>query len=219
MNGRKTKKGKNYSMNSNPDRNLGDFYQTPISMTQRFLDTDPIPDKENCTVLDPAAGKGAIIDVLIKNGFESVGGYDLFLMDPKINFIEVDTSVDYIFCNPPFSLANEFLLHSYRIARKKFFFLMPLDYLHGKQRFKKKVFRGLESVSIFIRKPMLSDGIRDDGKYNTGMLCYAWYTFNCENQNIKPTINWLDNRNDVFNLRAKPDDIDHDSQLMMEIPE
>ena len=44
---------------------------------------------------------------------------------------------------------------------------------------------------------MLGETLRTDGKYNTGMMVYAWYVF--ENGYIDlPTIDWIDNNNDIL---------------------
>ena len=44
---------------------------------------------------------------------------------------------------------------------------------------------------------MLSNEIREDGKYNTGMMVYAWYIWDKEHKG-SATIDWIDNNNDVL---------------------
>ena len=59
---------------------------------------------------------------------------------------------------------------------------------------------GLKKVYVFTRYPMLGEPLRDEGKYNTGMMVYAWYIF--ENHfSGSPTIDWLDNNGDVLSKK------------------
>ena len=49
---------------------------------------------------------------------------------------------------------------------------------------------------------MLGEKLRDDGKYHTGMMVYAWYVF--ENMySGKPCISWIDNNDDVISKKDK----------------
>ena len=54
-----TEKGKNFSANNTTDRRKQtDFYETPYSLTRKFLDAEEF-DK-SLSVCEPACGKGAI---------------------------------------------------------------------------------------------------------------------------------------------------------------
>ena len=44
---------------------------------------------------------------------------------------------------------------------------------------------------------MLSSEIREDGKYKTGMMVYAWYIWDRAYKG-SATIDWIDNNNDVL---------------------
>jgi hypothetical protein len=64
---------------------------------------------------------------------------------------------------------------------------------------------GLKKVYVFTRYPMLGDTLREDGKYNTGMMVYAWYIF--ENHfGGAATIDWIDNNKDVLSKKDKIED-------------
>lgn len=103
---------------------------------------------------------------------------------------------DAIITNPPFSLAKEFILKACEVA-PRFAFLLPLNYLHGKERLDEIYSREiLEKVYVFARYPLLSAQIRPDGKYETGMMVYAWYIFDTRHKGA-PTIRWIDNDSDV----------------------
>ena len=194
----KKKKGKNFSANNaKGQRKKSDFYETPYSMTSHLLRVEEF-DK-SLTVCEPACGAGAISNILKKH-WNNVIAYDV-----EKDFLLEYGNYDYIITNPPFSIAYEFVQRAKRVATKKFAFLLPLSYLHGKKRYDDiymdKTY-GLKKVYVFTRYPMLGETLRDDGKYNTGMMVYAWYIF--ENHfSGSPTIDWLDNNGDVLSKKDK----------------
>ena len=49
---------------------------------------------------------------------------------------------------------------------------------------------------------MLGETLRSDGKYNTGMMVYAWYVFE-KSYNGEPMIKWIDNNSDVLRKHEK----------------
>lgn len=190
--------GKNFSCNNaSGKRRKGDFYETPYSMTEQLLEHEKFDYKK--LVLEPACGKGAITKIL-KNNFFYVDGSDIEKDFLKNDFIYYD----YIITNPPFSLAFEFIQKSKQIAKEKFAMLLPLSYLHGKKRYEKKIFRDenypLTKVYVFTRYSLLIDTIREDGKYKTGMMVYAWFIWEKEPKTKEyPIIKWINN--DKFILK------------------
>ena len=193
-------KGKNFSGNTGRvenKRKKSDFYETPYSITNHLLNVESFDT--NFTVCEPACGNGAITKVLkSKWDEEKITSYDI-----EKNFLTETEQYDYIITNPPFSIANEFIEKAKKVARKKFAFLLPLSYLHGKKRYDTiytDLSYGLREVFVFTRYPMLGEELRDDGKYHTGMMVYAWFVFQneyCE----KPNISWIDNNDDVLSKK------------------
>ena len=47
---------------------------------------------------------------------------------------------------------------------------------------------------------MLGETLREDGKYNTGMMVYAWYVWTNGYSGL-PIIDWLDNNEDVLSKK------------------
>jgi hypothetical protein len=188
--------GKNFSGNSNPARHKNDFYQTPYNITRRLLEVEKFEGR----ILEPACGAGAITAVLKEAGYDDVTSYDL-LLDGK-DFLTETRKFDAIITNPPFSLAKEFILKACEVA-PHFAFLLPLSYLHVKERLDKIYSREiLEKIYVFTRYPLLSRDIRADGKYETGMMVYAWYIFDTRHGGA-PTMHWIDNQNDVVRKTKK----------------
>jgi len=195
-----TSKGKNFSTNNaSGKRKESDFYETPFSITQQFLDVEKI---EHENIWEPSCGDGAISKVLEKNGY-SVLSTDL---RHGQDFLCSDESDEYraIVTNPPFSLANDFIRKS-KLVSDYFALLLPLSYLHGKKRFD-EIYSDtnfpLARIYVFTRYPMLGDKLRDDGKYRTGMMVYAWYVWD-KGHSGPPTIGWIDNHEYVIGSRSK----------------
>ena len=192
------KKGKNFSANNaRGQRKKSDFYETPYSMTSHLLEAEDF--NKSLTVCEPACGDGAIVKILEKK-WDNVVAYDI-----EKNFLWETKNYDYIITNPPFSLAYEFVQKAKQIATEKFAFLLPLSYLHGKKRYDNIYMDkqyGLKKVYVFTRYPMLGESLREDGKYNTGMMVYAWYIFENHYSGL-PVIDWIDNNEDVLSKKRK----------------
>ncbi|MGA2435459.1 MAG: hypothetical protein ABSG25_09250 [Bryobacteraceae bacterium] len=184
-----------------------DSYQTPYSMTDQYVQVCGFDFSG--TILEPASGQGAMVKVLQKYFKpDNVKYYDL-KDGPDYNFLHEDFEFDHVITNPPFSLAFEFIQKAKDVATKKFSMLLPLNYLHGQKRYEQKIFRDenypLTKVFVFTRYPLLTDEVREDGKYNTGMQVYAFYEWTkktIDSPKIEhPTIHWIDN--DDFVLKSR----------------
>ena len=190
-------KGKNFSGNNLGQRKKSDFYETPYSMTRQFIEIGLFDRSQ--PVLEPACGSGAIVRVLRETGFQDVRAYDL-----EKDFLTETEPVAQIITNPPFSLALEFVLKAKEVAEERFAFLLPLSYLHGKERFD-RIYTDtgfpLRSVHVFTRYPMLGDDLRENGTYRTGMMVYGWYLWDRKHTG-SPTIDWLDNHSWVIGART-----------------
>lgn len=187
-------KGKNFSCNNLGQRKPSDFYETPYSITGRFITAEKF-DKDK-SILEPASGHGAIVKVLKKHKYKNIKFYDL--LNGK-DFLEETKTFNYIITNPPFSIAYEFINKCKELATDKFALLLPLSYLHGKKRFDNIYSDNkykLKTVYVFTRYPMLGDALRSDGRYRTGMMVYAWYVWEKKYKG-EPVVRWLDNNDDV----------------------
>lgn len=193
------KVGKCYSKVNRGQRLAFDSYQTPYSLTRQLLDTGIFSfDK---VVLEPACGQGAILKVLREQWADDL----IVCYDGETDFLQEHNQYDYMITNPPYSLANEFILHAKEIAVLRFALLLPLNYLHGKRRYdliysKKDGYR-LWRVFVFTRMPMLSGSIQADGLFETGMQVYAWFVWQRGYSGL-PYIDWLDN-NEYVRKRTK----------------
>jgi hypothetical protein len=190
---------KNFSRNNLGQRRAGDFYQTPPSMTQQFLDVMPVLD---FPVHEPARGSGAVEGVLVERyGCDNVSASDI--MD-GVDFLQETRRFPSIITNPPFSLSTEFILKCKEVATRRFSLLMPIDYLHGQDRFR-RIFSarddwGLTWVHVYTRRAIMSGEVREDGRYKCGMVTWAWYTWIHFGDCLAgPRIRWINN--DEYVLR------------------
>ena len=196
--------GKNFSGNSNKNRNKSDFYQTPRLLVEDIVEVLDI--KNNHTVLEPCCGSGAIVDV-IRQKHNNVNIVSFDLERDGIDFLNnnVRPKVDWIITNPPFRLAGEFLTKALDIC-DNVVFLLPLSYLHGKFRydtFYKNNYAKLKYVYVYTRYPLLTD-VRQDALYSTGMMVYAWYVFDkTMSEGEEPTIRWFDNNDDIISKGSR----------------
>lgn len=188
--------GKNFSANNLGQRRKGDFYETPYSLTEQLLDVESF--QESSPILEPACGNGAITRVLTRRGFETVEAYDA----DRDFFLERRT-FPQIITNPPFSKALAFILKAKSQCSNRFAFLLPLSYLHGKERLD-RVYRDrsfpLARIHVFCRYPMLGDPLREDGRYRTGMMVYAWFVWE-KGWTDAPSLHWIDNHRHVIGAR------------------
>jgi hypothetical protein len=187
--------GDKYTFAHGKNRKPNDFYNTPQSLTDHLLRVEKFNKK--LTICEPATGKNAIADVLRRHWkTDLVTSYDL-----ETDFFQDQNDYDYIITNPPFSKATDFILHAKKRVRKKFCLLLPLNYLHGKQRYE-EVYTdrkyGLSKVHIFTRALLLNDEpVRPDGKAKSGMLVLAWFVFE-NGYDGQPQISWIDNGGDIY---------------------
>jgi hypothetical protein len=187
--------GGKYTFAHGEDRNLNDFYNTPYSLTEHLLRVEKF-DKR-LSVLEPATGNGGITQVLQKHWNPS----RITAYDRERDFFKDNADYAYIITNPPFSQAIEFIHQARQRAKKKFCLLLPLNYLHGKQRHE-EVYKdnqyGLSKVHVFTRSILMSDDpLRRDGKTKAGMLVFAWYVFEKEYSGA-PNLTWIDNGADFY---------------------
>lgn len=194
------------------------FFETPYSMTEQFMKRESF--NYNSTCIEPACGNGAISKVIykyFKHLFESdiSRGNELDSGD----FYENSHFYDYLITNPPYGKeADKFVLHAKKVTRKKFAMLLRTNFLSGSERLKSStlkltfcqkvkrfifkewdpgIYTNLRRVYIFSRMADLRAPIRDDGKYPTAGIVYAWLVWE-RGYYGKPEIEWINNQEFVL---------------------
>ena len=95
-------KGKNFSTNNTGKRKKSDFYETPYSLTRLLLEKEKLVG----SILEPACGNGAIKKFLGNCSF-----YDI-----EEDFFQERLKYDTVITNPPFSIAQRFILKAKEVA-------------------------------------------------------------------------------------------------------
>ena len=146
--------------------NSPDDFQTPEVAVRLLI---PFLKKE-WIIWEPAIGKGNIVNVLKKGGFEVKGtdiltGFDFLKQIPDFEF-------DCIITNPPYSLKDEFLERAYWYD-KPFAMLLPITALEGQKRQELYKKHGIQLIipnkRINFETP--------SGKGSGSWFASAWFTY------------------------------------------
>ena len=195
-------------------REQDDFYATDPEALQKLLDGCSLWLKEkldSCKtkpagtiqshitgyVWECACGNGNLAECLNRNGFL------VYASDLKdrgygcrgIDFLQSCAPVftDIILTNPPYSLANEFILHAMQILPEQgiYIALMNITYIAGQKRFREIYSKHyLREMYVFSKRV---NCYRNNDKETYGeiaMVDFAWYVFQ-KGYTGQPTIYWL----------------------------
>jgi hypothetical protein len=164
-----------------------DLYSTPSVAVEAVLKVERLPHR----IWEPAAGRGAIVEVLRSAGHEVYAsdlidyGYPLhstrdFLLEP-----EMPDAVECIITNPPYKLAEEFVKRALELA-PLVIMLLRLAFLESERRCGILENCGLARVHVFRKRlPMFHRDGWTGPKANSGMA-FCWMVWDCTHHG--PTI-------------------------------
>lgn len=162
-------------------RAAGDYYTTDPEAVKQFLNVFPIA--EESVIWEPACGCGNISKVLEEAGY-NVYSSDLYNRGYGISGIDflqtkkTPENCSLIMTNPPYSLADDFILHALDIlpAGGRAAFLLNLSYLCGRKRYKEIYSnRYLESVYIYPHRINCYKNNIPTG--HSSPVNYGWFVF------------------------------------------
>lgn len=165
-----------------------DFYPTSPETTLALLKKE----KFEGSIWEPACGDGAICRVLEQEGYQDIIASDLIARGygtTPHDFLLSDWTADNIITNPPFTLAQEFVVKSLSCTTGKVAMLAKLAFLEGQKR--KSFFEStpLARVHVFSKRVnFYREGVR--GKLGTSMIAFAWYVWEHGHEG-PPTITWI----------------------------
>jgi hypothetical protein len=156
-----------------------DLYETPTVAVGALLRVEQIPNR----VWEPAAGRGAIVDVLRAHGHEVIAtdlvdygipgqahGRD-FLLEHK-----APEGIECIVTNPPYKLADQFVERALELC-PKVIMLLRLAFLESERRCGILDGAGLKRVLAFRKRlPMMHRDGWEGRKSNSGMA-FAWFVW------------------------------------------
>ena len=170
-------------------RNACDFYPTPMEVVTNFITNYGILEGN---ILEPSAGNGNIVNV-IKNKNNNITALELreeetinlsALADHVVigDFLKYEPTqeYDYIITNPPFSMAQEFIEHCFKIKGEntKIIMLLRLSFLESQRRYAFWKTHPVNKLYVLSKRPSFT------GK-GTDSAAYAWFVWdNSKTQEI-----------------------------------
>jgi len=156
-----------------------DFYETPKEAVDALFDNIDISNVHS--ILDPAAGSGALIRgiencVVTAVDIDNRHGASLEKITPNVwlgDFLETNPKAlgyhSIVLANPPYYLAEEFVKHSMLFCDNGYF-LLRLNFLGSAKR-KKWLKMTRPNIKVLSKRPSFTGDGRTDGTE------YAWFHF------------------------------------------
>ena len=158
-----------------------DLYETPSVAVEALLRVEKLP----CGIWEPAAGRGAIVNVLRGRGHTVVAsdvidyGFPLDFVADFLTTVLPPKGCGAIVTNPPYQIATEFTRHALDLA-PHVYLLLRLAFLEAVCRTDILEHRGLARVHVFRKRlPMMHrDGW--NGPRAASAIPLAWFCWNRE---------------------------------------
>ena len=145
------------------------------------------------SILKFSLGGFEVIATDLKDRGYGLSGKDFLKMDADWLYHNTLYTVDTILTNPPYSLANEFILHALDILPDGgvYIALMNISYLCGQKRYETIYSKGMLREVYLFRKRIECWRNNDRETYGgKAMADFAWYVFQ-KGYNGQPTLYWL----------------------------
>lgn len=161
------------------ERADADWYVEPVEATLALLAVERFVG----AVHDPACGQGNIVKACKQRGLDAYGSdlHDRGFGATGINFLDHEHEADNIITNPPFSLAEEFLVRALQVARFKVAILCRLAWLEGRRRAALLQRAPLARVWVFANRINVPPGGLDLPAKGSA-VAYAWFVFDHDHQ-------------------------------------
>ena len=161
----------------NGGREKDDFYPTPAASTEALLRVEQFP----ALIWEPACGDGAMSRVLEAAGHTVISTdlVDRGYGTPRRDFLmEFTLQSPAIVTNPPFGLADEFVLHALSLGAEKVAILARLAWLEGERRYR-TLWGPHPPVRMwtFSKRQTLWRGDDPDAKNKGGAIAFAWFVW------------------------------------------
>ncbi|KKQ10207.1 MAG: hypothetical protein US20_C0002G0008 [Candidatus Pacebacteria bacterium GW2011_GWF1_36_5] len=115
--------------------------------------------------------------------------YDYGYGEFGIDFLKTEKRLaNTIITNPPFKLAEQFIIHAYEIGINTMALLLKLSFLEGQKR--KKLFSVLPPKEILVFSKRLTMTRNGEPSRNGGMIAFAWYIWEFGYKG-RPQIGWI----------------------------
>lgn len=172
-------------------REKDDFYRTPASATEELLRAEVLLPHR---IWEPACGDGAISRVLESHGHEVVStdlvdrGYGTARRD---FLMERELPAPCIVTNPPFKLADEFVLHALDIGAETVCMFMRLAWLEGRARHARLWSKHPPArIWTFAARQTLWRGDDPNAQTTGGAIAFAWFVWT-RGHSGAPALGWI----------------------------
>jgi hypothetical protein len=164
-----------------------DLYETPVCAIEPLLAAEQLPH----VIWEPAAGRGAIVDVLRGHGHSVICsdiqdyGYPLDFVADFLTIKEAPSGCEALITNPPYRIATEFAAHAIDLV-PQVFLLLRLAFLESAKRAPILDTGKLARIHVFKKRlPMMHrDGW--SGPRASSAIPFAWFVWSREHRG--PTI-------------------------------
>lgn len=151
-----------------------DFYPTPTWVTEALLGVESFNGK----ILEPACGDGAIVKVLEAAGcrVDSADLFDWGYGKVGRDFLNFAGIADNVVTNPPYTLAEKFVMKSLQVTTEKVALFLRLAFLESQRR-QRSIFSKTPPTRVWVfseRVTMYPSGVQTAG---SGTTAYAWFVW------------------------------------------
>jgi hypothetical protein len=171
-----------------------DDFPTPPWATRAFVSHYFENDLSDLSVWEPACGRGHMAQVL-NEYFGAVRGSDVFdygygEVQDFLTGLTALRSVDWVITNPPFRLAEDFLVRGRQVARKGVALLTRTVFIESVGRFE-RVFKNAAPSTVLQyaeRVPMVKGRVDKKASTATG---YAWLVWDFAREGGGTVLDWI----------------------------
>lgn len=181
---------KGSSRNSGYDRATNDWYIEPSRAIDELLDVESFDGP----IWDPACGSGNIPIACKRRGYETFASdiVDRGYPDAEqVDFLSIQTERSWnVISNPPYNLAEEFVIHALNLGAPKVAMLVRLAFLEGRGRHERlfKLHPPARIWQFISRISMPPGGVVVEAK--GGSVAFCWIVWECEHVGA-PRFGWL----------------------------
>lgn len=172
------------------ERDPNDWYVEPEWCSARLF----VMEQFVGTIWDPACGMGRILAGARAAGLPAIGTdlIDRGCGAGGVDFLKLDEHPPNIVSNPPFSLAEKFVIRALNLTQRKVAMLLPANWVQGDTRSRWLETTPLARVLFITPRPSMPPGtvVAAGGTPGNGTTDYAWFIWS-RGHRYAPTIGWL----------------------------
>lgn len=167
-----------------------ELYPTPFWVTEALLTKEKFIGE----IHEPACGDGAIVKALRAHNYDVIGTdlYNHGFGASGQNYLDTQRIVDNVVTNPPFKLANQFVLHALGHTKHKIAMFLRLAFLEGAWRYD-NLFHDYPPHRIWVLSERATLYPKDAPRAGTSTTAYGWFVWEPSTTKIKvPTLlGWI----------------------------